>query len=113
MSNLQVADPASPPVHDDIDPATEAMSAVRLGIWVSATRCVLTYVVAPAAGAIGIFLGPFGLLLQLLAAVTATSGARNLWALGHRLRYVYAFVAVAVDAVTALALVRTLGAVIR
>jgi hypothetical protein len=93
--------------------ATDAISAVHLGIWISATRCVLTYVIAPAAGAIGIFLGPLGLVLQILGAVTASFGARNLWALGHRARYLYVFVAVAVTGATAATLAQSVEELVR
>jgi len=86
----------------------DAIAAVHVGLWVSATRCVLTYVVAPAAGALGILLGPVGLVLQLLGAVTATHGARTLWAVGHRARHLYTFVALAVTAAAVPPLVSTL-----
>ncbi len=74
--------------------ASEAMAAVQVGLYVSAARCLLTYVVAPVAGAIGILLGPLGLILLLLGAVTSTAGARRLWRLGHRARIPYAAIAV-------------------
>ncbi|GAA3642148.1 hypothetical protein [Microlunatus ginsengisoli] len=93
--------------------AADAVAAVRLGIWISATRCFLTYVVAPAAGALGLFVGPVGLVLQVLGAITATSGARTLWSLGHRARFVYAFVAGAVTLAAAASLVRCLMGVLR
>ena len=69
------------------DPAADAAAAVHVGLWVSATRCLLTYVVAPLVGALGILLGPIGLLLQVLGAVTASSGAWRLWRLRHRGRH--------------------------
>ncbi|HET6153315.1 MAG TPA: hypothetical protein VFE15_10175 [Marmoricola sp.] len=95
------------------DQAADAMSAVQLGIWVSATRCVLTYVVAPAVGALGLILGPFGLLLQILGAITSTYGARRLWATGHRARYLYAFVATAATAASVLAVAQAAGEAVR
>lgn len=98
---------------DELDPAVDAVAAVQLGIWISATRCLLTYVVAPAAGAIGIFLGPLGVLLQVLGAITASYGAHNLWALGHRLRYVYALVAIAVTGAAVIALLQPLKELVR
>ena len=82
----------------------EARQAVHVGLWVSATRCVLTYVVAPAIGVLGVVLGPVGLVLQVLGAVTATAGARRLWGLGHWLRFPYLAVALIVDSVALLAL---------
>jgi hypothetical protein len=81
--------------------AGQARSAVWVGIHVSAARCLLTYVVAPALGAVGIFLGPIGLLLQALGTITAVGGARRLWVLRHRGRIVYALVAAALVLFTA------------
>jgi hypothetical protein len=116
MFNPEIAESrATGEICDEAAPekVTEAISAVQLGIWISATRCILTYVVAPAAGAIGIFLGPLGLVLQVLGAITATFGAHSLWALGHRARYLYAFVAIAVTSAAAAVLVQTLEELIR
>ena len=93
----------------DADPAREAAAAVHVGLWVSATRCVLTYVVAPAAGALGLVLGPVGLLLMLAGAITATAGARRLWILGHRLRLPYGAVALTVDALAVVTLSQTMS----
>ena len=75
--------------------AAEARSAVWVGLYVSAARCLLTYVLAPLVGALGVFLGPLGLLLQVLGTITAVGGARRLWILRHRGRFVYALVAIA------------------
>jgi hypothetical protein len=105
---------ASPPDHSHSpsqlgDPAREATAAVHVGLWVSATRCVLTYVVAPVAGAIGIFLGPLGLLLQIAGAVTASSGAHRLWSLHHRLRLPYVALALSVDLLAVIALLELIG----
>ena len=86
--------------------ASEAMAAVQVGLFASAVRCLLAYVVAPAAGAFGIFLGPLGLVLQLLGAVTSSAGARRLWRLGHRARIPYAAVAIAVCALSAISFVQ-------
>lgn len=93
------------PASDQLDPtpeAAEAVGAVWVGLWVSALRCLLTYVVAPALGALGVVLGPVGLALQLLGAVTSTAGALRLRTLGHRARYAYAAIAVAIWAATLL-----------
>ena len=90
----------------------EALAAVHVGLWASAIRCLLTYVVAPAAGALGLLLGPVGLLLQVAGAVTSTASARRLWPLGHRLRLPYAAVAVVIDVVTVLALAQWLADVV-
>jgi hypothetical protein len=97
----------APEVGADLDPAREAAAAVHVGLWVSATRCVLTYVVAPVAGAFGLLLGPIGLLLMVCGTITATAGARRLWVLGHGLRIPYAVVAVAVDSLAILTLGET------
>lgn len=91
----------------------DAVSAVRLGIWASATRCVLTYVVAPAAGALGLVLGPVGMILQILGSVTAIYGARTLWSLRHRARHVYAVVAAAVTAAAVIAVIQFFEEVLR
>ncbi|MGC4111675.1 MAG: hypothetical protein QM747_14900 [Nocardioides sp.] len=90
-------------------PREAATQAVRVGLWASAARCVLTYVVAPAGGLVGLVLGPAGLLLQVLGAITATAGARRLWYLGHWSRLPYAGLALAVDATTVAVLARALG----
>jgi uncharacterized RDD family membrane protein YckC len=103
----------APEIGTAIDPATdppssaadEARSAVWVGLYVSAARCLLTYVVAPAVGALGVFLGPVGLLLQVLGTITAIGGARRLWALHHRGRFAYALVAAALTLFT----IATLG----
>lgn len=97
----------------DLSPAQEAMAAVQVGIYVSAVRCLLTYVVAPVAGTAGIFLGPIGFVLLALGSVTSVAGARRLWQLGHRARFVYAAVAGAVVALTALSFVQLVGEVVR
>lgn len=101
------------PVAEDATDTTgeEALAAIHVGIWVSATRCLLTYVVAPAAGALGLLLGPLGLLLQVAGAITASYGARRLWPLQHRLRVPYLGLAVVVDLVTVVALARWAGTV--
>ena len=98
---------------DEIDPAAEAIGAVQVGLYVSAVRCVLTYVVAPAAGALGVLLGPIGLVLQILGAITSTAGARRLWILGHRARYAYAAVAGAVVLIAAASLAAPVLEVLR
>ena len=109
MSTPEAMLTASPPASAaDIDAAQEAAqeaaAAVHVGLWVSATRCLLTYVVAPLVGALGVFLGPLGLLLQVAGAITATAGARRLWVLQSRLRFPYAGLAVAVDMLVLVAL---------
>jgi hypothetical protein len=88
--------------------ADAAQEQVRLGIYVSAIRCLVTYALAPALGTAGTmtgFLGVAGVALQILGAVLCTMGAIRLWKLGHRLRYLYAVIAAAVYVVTALTLI--------
>ena len=99
-------EPLSEDCADGFDSADEARAAVHVGLWVSATRCVLTYVVAPAAGVFGIFLGPIGLVLQTLGAVTAAAGVWRLWTLKHRARYAYLALTVAVDLLALLTLLQ-------
>lgn len=96
-----------------LSPADEARAAVHVGLWTSATRCVLSYVVAPVAGAFGILLGPLGLVLQCLGAVTATAGARRLWILRHRARFAYVGVATAIDLFVVLTLAQLTIGVLR
>ena len=104
-ANMVSSDAGSAPEIDpQIDTAEQARSAVWVGLYVSAARCLLTYVVAPLAGAfgvLGIFLGPLGLLLQVLGTITAVGGARRLWVLRHRRRLVYGLVAIALILFTA------------
>ena len=88
---------------------SEARSAVALGLYVSATRCLLTYVVAPLIGALGWVLGPLGLLLQVLGAITSVAGAVRLRRITGRWSVVYAAVAAAVVIATAWALLRGIG----
>jgi ABC-type Fe3+-siderophore transport system permease subunit len=111
MRTPEALTPASPPaaLPDLDDPSREAAAAVHVGLWVSATRCLLTYVVAPLAGAVGVFLGPIGFLLQVCGAITATAGAHRLWVLHSRLRYPYLALALAVDALALVALVDLTG----
>jgi uncharacterized membrane protein YczE len=104
MATSETVERATDEHHAGSTAPEEALAAVHVGLWVSATRCVLTYVVAPAAGALGTLLGPLGLVLQILGAVTATSGARRLWVLRHRARIPYVAVATAVDLLVVLAL---------
>jgi hypothetical protein len=109
--------PAPPATTEPDDPSREATAAVHVGLWVSATRCLLTYVVAPLAGAVGVFLGPIGFLLQVCGAITATAGAHRLWTLRHRMRLPYVALALAVDVLAVVALVDltvpVLGSVLR
>jgi hypothetical protein len=105
-ANMVSSDAGSAPEIDHrpdgwADEADQARSAVWVGLYVSAARCLLTYVVAPLAGALGGLLGPVGLVLQVLGTVTAVSGARRLWSLRHRARFVYGLVAATLTLFTA------------
>ena len=103
-------DVASPDVVEpDADAAYEAIAAVRVGLYVSAVRCLFTYVVAPIAGAFGILFGPSGVLLLLLGSATSVAGARRLWLLRHRARLPYAVVAFAVCALAAVSLTQLIA----
>ena len=97
----------------EASPAEEAIAAVHVGLYVSAFRCLLTYVVAPALGAVGVLLGPVGLVLQVLGTITAGYGARRLWVLRHRARIPYAALAVVVAVLTLATLSQALGGVLR
>jgi hypothetical protein len=103
--------PGSEPVVDSVaEPeAQRAIAAVRVGLYVSAVRCILTYVVAPALGALGLVLGPIGLLLQLLGTLTSISGARRLHRLGHPARRPYAALAGALVLMTTASLLSYLA----
>lgn len=100
-------------VEAEVDPAEEAVAAVHVGLYVSALRCLLTYVVAPALGAVGVLLGPVGLVLQVLGTITAGFGARRLWALRHRARLPYALLAGVLLVLTVASLTQAIGGVLR
>lgn len=74
---------------DDLPTPEEAKSAVRLGLWVSGVRCMIVYVVAPAAAGLGGLLHAVGLLVQVLGTITSISGTVTLWRTRHRARYGY------------------------
>jgi hypothetical protein len=93
----------APEAPEDLDPVGEAMAAVKVGLYVSAIRCLFTYVIAPAAGTAGVFLGSVGFVLLVLGAITSTVGARRLWVLDRRARIPYLVVATAVDVLAVLA----------
>lgn len=98
---------AGPMVDETAVSAGAAREQVRLGLYVSAVRCAITYLVAPALGASGAFagfLGLAGLGLAMLGSVISTYGAIRLWKLRHRARFLYAAVTCLVYLATALAL---------
>ncbi|MGL5823449.1 MAG: hypothetical protein ACRCYU_01090 [Nocardioides sp.] len=88
--------------------ADAAQEQVRMGIYISAVRCLLSYLVVPAVSATGALaglLGAGGIALQILGAAVCTFGAIQLWQLRHRARYLYGAVTLCVYLATALALV--------
>lgn len=81
-------DDAVRPATDGVDQVAVAQS-VRWGIWVSALRCILTYVVAPLTGGLAGVLGIAGLCLQCIACVVVVNGTRQLWLAKNRWRLAY------------------------
>ncbi|WP_170131413.1 hypothetical protein [Quadrisphaera granulorum] len=108
VSVRPVTDPSHPEPVDD--PAGEARAAVTLGLYTSAARCLVQYVLAPALGTLGVLLGPLGLVLQVLGAVVAVSGARRLHRLRHAAWPAYVVVAALVVGVTVWSLLDAVGA---
>lgn len=97
---------ADPVVEQSAVAADAAREQVRLGLYVSAVRCLVTYLVAPTLGVTGAFagfLGVAGLGLALVGSVISTYGAVRLWRLRHRARFLYAAVTLAVYLAAALA----------
>ncbi len=91
-----------------LDDAAAAQEQVRSGIYLTAVRCLLTYVLIPgvsATGALAGLLGVAGLGLQLLGAAVSTFGAIKLWQLRHRARFLYGMVTGCVYAATILSVV--------
>lgn len=77
-------------------PEQQATSNLMTGLYLSAIRCVITYVLVPLGGALAglaSFAQPAAVVLQVVAAVFAVRGARRLWATGHRLKWVYVAIA--------------------
>ena len=98
---------AEPMVEEVAVSAGAAREQVRLGLYVSAFRCVITYLIAPALGASGAFagfLGVAGLGLALLGSVISTYGAIRLWKTRHRARFLYVAVTCLVYLASGLAL---------
>lgn len=94
------------------DQIARAKAAVTVGLYVSATRCLLQYVVAPVLGVLGVFAGGLGVLLQVLGCVTSVAGARRLRQLESRWWMAYAVLALLVGMVTVAVLVRTVMEVV-
>jgi hypothetical protein len=106
---MESSKPAGAPSANSNTPKDEsakvggATRQVQLGLYASALRCLVTYVLIPLVGtasAIAGFLGSVGIGLQILGAVLCSLGAHQLWTLGHHMRYAYAVVAIAVYLIT-------------
>ncbi|MGO1563084.1 MAG: hypothetical protein ACTHW7_14805 [Actinomycetaceae bacterium] len=72
---------------------------LRVSLFVSAVRCIITYVLIPVLVPIlsiaQVLAAPVGIALCALAVVTGITSLRRFWALNHRSRWMYtAFVAV-------------------
>lgn len=78
---------------------------MAVGLWASAARCVLTYVVAPALGGAGVLLGTAGIALQVLGVITSITGAVRLRRLGHRAWPAYSVVATVLAGTTVASIV--------
>jgi len=82
-------------VRDDgarVSPAA-AQQAFSRSVWISATRCLLTYVLIPVLGPIlGLTgaVGPsLGLVVGAVSLVAITASMRRFWRADHRLRWPY------------------------
>jgi hypothetical protein len=92
-----------------VEEGTEAQNAFGRSMVISATRCLLTYVVLPLLRPVvdlSAAIGPaFGILLSLVSMVAIGFSLRRFFATGHRWRWAYAvvgggiFVLVAVQAI--------------
>ncbi|MGL5810708.1 MAG: hypothetical protein ACRCYQ_12250 [Nocardioides sp.] len=94
---------------DDLGAEAEAaQEQVRIGIYISAVRCLITYALIPgisATGSLAGLLGLGGVLLQIVGAAVSTYGAIKLWQLRHRARHLYALVTLCVYLATAFSLI--------
>ncbi len=92
---------------------SDGVDAVRVGVYASALRCLLTYVVAPALAialpAAGAAVGSIAGALQALGAAVATAGCVILWQTRHRARVPYTVVTAAVLALALYPLIAALG----
>lgn len=91
------------------DKYEDPQSAVFVGMYASAARCLLQYIVAPLLGAFGFWLPWFGLLVQVLACVITVFGVLQLRLLGDRRWRFSAGIAVVVLGSTVLAVAGRLG----
>lgn len=80
-----------------VDEVESAQQAVQLGVFISAIRCLITYVWLPTLSATSSLIGlvnPLALALQVVAALMAISGTRRLFKAGHRWARAYAALSV-------------------
>lgn len=93
----------------------EGVAAVRIGIYASALRCLVTYVVAPATAlsvpVAGAAMGSLAQALQALGAAVATAGCVTLWQTRHWARVAYTAVTAAILALALYPLVAVMGGV--
>ena len=81
---------------DNVDESNEGVGAITLSLYISAARCILTYIVAPILGGFGHTLPVVGQVLQTLGAVVSIAGAWRLWVVRNRWRYAYIGIAAVV-----------------
>lgn len=80
-----------------VDEEQEARKAVFLGLWVSAIRCLLTYIIGPGIGLLGVAaFGVVALALHALGIVTSVNGAVRLRRAGNGWWRAYAALAVVI-----------------
>lgn len=91
----------------------DGVAAIRIGIYASALRCLVTYVVAPATAlsipVAGAAMGSLAQALQALGAAVATAGCITLWQERHWARVAYTVVTSAVLALALYPLVAAMG----
>ena len=91
----------------------DGVAAVRVGIYASALRCLVTYVVAPATALslpiAGAAMGSLAQALQALGAAVATAGCITLWQTRHWARVGYTAVTAAILALALYPLVSAIG----
>jgi hypothetical protein len=91
----------------------DGVAAIRIGIYASALRCLVTYVVAPATAlsipVAGAAMGSLAQALQALGAAVATAGCITLWQTRHWARVAYTAVTAAVLALALYPLAAAMG----
>lgn len=86
----------------------DARGVVLTGVWISALRCIVQYVIAPGLGAAGFWLPWMSELVQIIACLITASGALRLHSRHDRRRHLYTAIAVFVWITTVLTLLRPL-----